>query len=122
MMQAALALPDAPHKEPFEATFATLCGVCPAGCGVEVHVVDSVITRLAPLHDHPHSAVCPRGMKANEIVYSPDRILYPQRRVGARGEGRFERITWDQAFDMLADTLRRIADESGAEATCIYTG
>ena len=121
-MQPTLSLPDAPDKEPLETSITTLCGVCPAGCGVEVHVTDGVITRLTPLHDHPHSAVCPRGMKANEIVYSPDRILYPQRRVGARGEGRFERITWDEAYDILVSNLRCLAAESGPEAVCIYTG
>src|SRR5579862_4044963 len=88
---------------------AGICGVCAAGCGVNVHFLDGRIERLTPLKDHPLGMVCPRGMRAAEIVYSPERLLYPQRRVGARGEGRFERIGWDAAFELLAASLRDVA-------------
>lgn len=100
----------------------SMCGVCAAGCGVNVHLVDGRIDRLTPLKDHPLGIVCPRGMRAPEVVYSPDRLLYPQRRVGARGEGRFERISWDEAYRIWVDGLKRIADRHGPEALCIYTG
>lgn len=103
-------------------TVASMCGVCAAGCGVNVHLVDGRIDRLTPLKDHPLGIVCPRGMRAREIVYSPDRLLYPQRRVGARGEGRFERITWDEAYDVWVSVLERIVDQHGPESMCIYTG
>ncbi|MBT4888098.1 MAG: molybdopterin-dependent oxidoreductase, partial [Rhodospirillales bacterium] len=82
---------------------ASVCGVCPAGCGVNVHLNDGRIERLTPLRDHPLGYVCPRGMKAAEIVYSEDRLLYPQRRVGERGEGKFEQISWNEAFEMLVE-------------------
>ena len=101
---------------------ASMCGVCAAGCGVNVHLIDGRIERLTPLKDHPLGIVCPRGMRAREIVYSPDRLLYPQRRVGARGEGRFERIGWDEAYDLWIGALRQIAARHGPEAVCIYTG
>ena len=105
-----------------EETITSLCGVCPSGCGAEVHLVDGRIVRLAPIPGHPSSALCPRGLKAPEIVYSPDRLLYPQCRVGERGAGRFERITWDEAYDAIVANLRRIAAEHGPEAVGIYTG
>ena len=91
-------------------TITSMCGVCPAGCGAEVHLVDGRITRMTPIKDHPSSVLCPRGMKAPEIVYAPDRLLYPQRRIGARGEGRFERITWDEATftDYIKDPRAKI--------------
>ena len=101
---------------------AGVCGVCAAGCGVNVHFVDGRIDRLTPLKNHPLGMVCPRGMRAAEIVYSPERLLYPQRRVGARGEGRFERIGWDEAFESLVASLRDVAARHGPEAACIYTG
>ena len=110
-------MPTPPHQ-----TITSVCGVCPAGCGVHVHLENGKILRTAPIKGHPYSAVCPRGMKAPEIVYSPDRLLYPQQRVGARGEGRFQRISWDQAYDDIVGNLRRIADEYGPEAVAIYTG
>jgi len=100
----------------------SLCGVCPAGCGVEVHLRGGKIERVAPWKDHPQGLICPRGAAAPEIVYSPDRLLYPERRVGARGEGRFERISWDQAYDFLVERLQQIARQHGPEAVSIYTG
>ena len=111
-------MPTPPHHQ----TITSVCGICPAGCGVNVHLEDGKIVRLAPIKGHPHSAVCPRGMKTPEIVYSPDRLLYPQQRVGDRGEGRFQRIGWDAAYDDIVGNLRRIADEHGPEAVTTYTG
>jgi anaerobic selenocysteine-containing dehydrogenase len=61
-------------------------------------------------------------MHAPEVVYSPDRLLYPERRVGARGEGRFERIAWDDAYDLLVERLRAIAAAHGPQAVALYTG
>lgn len=103
-------------------TVISMCGVCSSGCGAEVHLEEGRITRLTPIREHPYSVLCTRGMKASEIVYSPDRLLYPQRRTGARGDGQFERITWDEAYDTIVANLRRIAAEHGPEAVGIYTG
>jgi anaerobic selenocysteine-containing dehydrogenase len=99
-----------------------ICGICPAGCGVNIHMVDGRIDRLTPLKGHPNGIVCPRGLRAREIIYSPDRLLYPQRRVGERGAGEFERITWDDAYEIMVDNLLRIAREHGPEALALYTG
>jgi anaerobic selenocysteine-containing dehydrogenase len=99
-----------------------MCGVCDGGCGVNVHLLDGRIERLTPIKDHPLGIVCPRGTRAAEVVYSEDRLLYPQRRVGARGEGRFETITWDQAFDYWVEKLEAIKARFGPEAVCMYTG
>jgi anaerobic selenocysteine-containing dehydrogenase len=99
-----------------------LCGICPAGCLNQIHLVDGKIERIQPLNDHPYSIVCTRGAQAKEIVYSPDRLLYPQRRVGRRGEGTFERITWDEAYDFIVNKLNKIADQYGPQAAAIYTG
>jgi anaerobic selenocysteine-containing dehydrogenase len=118
--------PTADYTTPTSATsretVAGICGVCPAGCGVNIHLVDGRIERLTPLRDHPLGFVCPRGARAAEIVYSPDRILYPQKRIGARGEGKFEPISWDEAYGMLVGGLRGIAARHGPEAAAIYTG
>lgn len=103
-------------------TVTGICGICPGGCGVDIHLKDGRIERLTPLKGHPLGIVCPRGARAAEIVYSPDRILYPRRRAGPRGSGRFERITWDAAYDLLVGALRRTAAAYGPEAAAIYTG
>ncbi|MDH5555706.1 MAG: molybdopterin-dependent oxidoreductase [Alphaproteobacteria bacterium] len=111
-----------PTLPPSRETVAGVCGVCPAGCGVHIHLADGKIERLTPLRDHPLGFVCPRGARAADIVYSEDRILYPQRRIGACGEGKFERISWDEAYDILIGGLRDIAARYGPEAAAIYTG
>jgi anaerobic selenocysteine-containing dehydrogenase len=99
-------------------TISGVCGVCPAGCGVELELEDGKIARLKPLKGHPLGIVCPRGTRAPEIVYSPDRLAYPQRRV----DGKLQRITWDEAFDLMAERLQAIAAEHGPEALAVYTG
>ncbi len=105
-----------------EVTVPGLCGVCAAGCGVDVVLRAGRIERLHPRKHHPQGIVCTRGTRAAEIVYAPERLLYPQRRVGERGEGRFERITWDDAYDLFVDRLHAIAREHGPEALAVYTG
>ncbi len=99
-----------------------LCGICPSGCLNQIYLQDGKIERMAPLRDHLDSSLCARGSRAKEIVYSPDRILYPQRRVGPRGAGRFERITWDQAYEHIVGKLGDISQQYGPEAAAIYTG
>ena len=103
-------------------SIAAVCGVCPAGCGVNVHFDNEKISRLTPLKDHPLGVVCPRGAQAHEIVYSNDRVLYPQKRVGARGEGRFECIGWEEAYDLWITALKKTAKNHGPEAIATYTG
>jgi anaerobic selenocysteine-containing dehydrogenase len=99
-----------------------ICGICDAGCGVEVHLVDGEIKRVVPLPDHPQGSTCPRGQHTDEIVYSPDRLLYPLRRCGPKGSADFERVAWEQAYQAILAGLRRTADRHGPEAICMYTG
>jgi anaerobic selenocysteine-containing dehydrogenase len=111
---------DAPEVADTEV--AGLCGVCAAGCGVDIVLHNGKIQRIKPRKEHARGIVCTRGTRAAEVVYSPDRLLYPQRRIGERGEGRFERISWDAAYTFIVDKLRAIAAEHGPEALATYTG
>jgi anaerobic selenocysteine-containing dehydrogenase len=99
-----------------------LCGVCPEGCVNLIHMVDGKIERLQPIKGDPDSIVCPRGMSAKEVVYSPDRILYPQMRIGERGEGRFKRISWDEAYDFIVEKIKSLSDRYGPQSLAVYTG
>jgi anaerobic selenocysteine-containing dehydrogenase len=83
---------------------------------------DGRISRVAPLKGHPKGICCPRGTHAAEIVYSPDRLRHPLKRVGERGAGHFARVSWDEALDTIAGQLKRIAMEHGPQAVCMYTG
>lgn len=110
------------HTTQHTTVVTSMCGICPSACGVNIHLVDGKIERLTPIKGHPAGIVCPRGLRAKEIVYSPDRLLYPQKRVGERGENRFERISWDEAYEMMVSNLKQIAAQYGPEAAAIYTG
>ena len=99
-----------------------VCGVCDAGCSVHVVVEDGVLKQVRPRNDHPNGSCCIRGNHAPEIVYSPDRVLYPLRRTGTKGTMDFERISWNEALDTIADRLKAVAAAYGPQSLCMYTG
>jgi len=99
-----------------------LCGVCPAGCWVEVAVSDGKMVDIREDTGHSLGTICRLGEHAPEIVYSEHRLKYPMKRSGPKGTYDFERITWDEAYDIIAENLNKIKKESGAEAVAIYTG
>ena len=103
-------------------TVTGVCGICPGGCGVNIELVDGKIESISPLKDHPVGVVCVRGIHAKEIVYSKDRLRYPLLRTGAKGDGEFERIGWDEALDRIADAFQKIKREYGPEAVMSYFG
>lgn len=100
----------------------SVCGICPGGCGVYAKLEGERLTKLRPLPGHPVGIVCPRGARASEIVYSPDRLQQPLLRTGERGEGKFRPIGWDEALDRIADAFQGIKKEHGAEAVMTYFG
>jgi cysteine desulfurase NifS len=71
---------------------------------------------------HPLGMLCRRGAHTPEIVYSEHRLRHPMKRVGPKGTHEFERITWDEAYDLIVERLNAIKRESGPEAMSIYTG
>ncbi len=105
-------------------TFRSVCALdCPDACSLLVDVEDGRAKRLRgdPSHPVTRGFLCAKVTRYLEREYSPDRLLYPQRRVGAKGEGRFERVSWDEALDGIAARLRSIADEFGPEAILPYS-
>ena len=95
---------------------------CGSRCALRHHVKDGVIAYTTTDNtgddvygDHQVRA-CLRGRSFRKRVYNADRLKYPMKRVGKRGEGRFERISWDEAFATIADNLKRIKNTYGNEA------
>ena len=81
---------------------------CGGACLLRVHVKDGVITRIETDDAaEPQHRACWRGRAYRQRVYSPDRVLYPLKRVGNRGEGKFERISWDEALNTVANEIKR---------------
>ena len=99
-----------------------LCGICPAGCWVEAAFEKDKLIDIRADSNHTLGMICRRGKHAPEIVYSKHRIKYPMKRVGPKGSYDFSRISWEEAYDLIAENLSRIKKESGPEAVCIYTG
>ena len=96
---------------------------CPDTCALLVTIDNGHATKLRgdPAHPVTRGFLCGKVAQYLEREYSPRRLLHPQRRVGRKGEGRFERISWDEALDTIATRLRAIADEFGPEAILPYS-
>jgi len=96
---------------------------CPDCCSLLVTVENGRGTKLRgdPAHPVTRGFLCGKVAQYLEHEYSPGRLLYPQRRVGAKGEGRFERISWDEALDGIALRLKAVAAEAGPEAILPYS-
>lgn len=100
-----------------------VCGICPAGCWVNVkydHI--GKLSEVRADDSSPFGTVCRLGEHSADIVYSKDRLHYPMRRKGPKGSHNFERISWDDAYEIIVENLNRLKSEHGAESTCIYTG
>ncbi|MCD6289812.1 MAG: molybdopterin oxidoreductase family protein [Anaerolineae bacterium] len=104
-------------------------GVCPHDCPdtcawiVTVDRTTGRAIRLRGAEDHPitRGFLCTKVNHYLERTYHPERLLHPLRRTGAKGKGRFERITWDEALDEIAQRLKEIIERYGAEAILPYS-
>ena len=90
-----------------------LCNMCRNKCAGFARVEDSTITKLNPNHYFPKSRnmLCPKGNSAIQAIYDKDRLKYPLIRVGNRGDGRYKRVTWDEAYEYIKEKLVKIVDE-----------
>jgi anaerobic selenocysteine-containing dehydrogenase len=97
---------------------------CPDGCNWVVTVEDGRAVRLRGNRDHPFTAgaLCAKVNGYLDHTRAPDRILHPLRRVGRKGEGRFERISWEAALSEIAERLQAIAATHGGEAIWPFQG
>lgn len=99
-----------------------VCGICPAGCWVDVALNDGKLVDIRQDNDNTLGAICLRGKYAPDIIYSPHRLQYPMKRIGPKGTYEFERISWNKAYGIIVERLNTIKRESGPEAVTIYTG
>lgn len=92
---------------------------CVGSCGINAFVKDDTIVKVEPADfpDNAYHRICLRGISnAMQRVYSPDRVKYPMKRVGERGSGEFERITWEQAIDLIYEKMKYNIDTYGPTA------
>jgi thiosulfate reductase/polysulfide reductase chain A len=95
--------------------------MCTVRCPIQVTVEDGQVTFL---QGNPHvpamkGAVCPRGAAGSALITDPERPQMPMIRAGARGEGKWRKVSWDEAFDYVADRLKEVKDKYGAKGIAL---
>jgi len=100
-----------------------ICGLCSAGCWIIAEYDDhGKIVKVSPEKKTPMGYICRIGEHSPDIVYSPDRLLYPMKRKGSRENYDFEKISWHTAYEIIAEKLISIKKKYGPEACAVYTG
>jgi len=91
---------------------------CQDTCAWVAHVEDDRVVRVEGAREHPFTrgVLCAKINDYEKRTYAPDRLLFPLRRTGSKGEGQFERVSWDAAVDAIADRFAAIIAEYGGEA------
>ncbi|MCK4274494.1 MAG: molybdopterin-dependent oxidoreductase [Dehalococcoidales bacterium] len=94
------------------------------GCGCEIYVQDGKVVRVEGDKNHPFNMgrLCPKGLAIPQYMYHPDRVTHPLKRVGERGEGKWQRITWDEALDTIEKKFKDIREKHGAESVIFCQG
>ena len=97
---------------------------CHGGCGAKVYVKDGKFLKVEGDENHPwhEGRLCPRALALRQYIHHPDRLQYPLKRVGERGDGKWQRISWDEALDTCEHRLREIRDKWGAESVIFGQG
>ena len=104
----------------------SLCAICSPGihCGVDCYVKDGQVIRVEGTPGHPlnNGKLCTKGSSLRNYVYRTDRIKTPLKRIGERGDGRFEPITWDEAYAIIAEKLNAVKAQYGASSVAFFSG
>ena len=103
---------------------ANVCLQCPAGCGILVRVVNGRAVKIEgnPAHPINEGRLCPKGHIGLQLLYDPDRIKGPMRRVGDRGAGKWQPIGWDEALTLVADRLKVLRQKSEPHKLIFMSG
>lgn len=109
------------HQEVWRST---ICQQCQAGCGLLVRVVDGRAVKIEgnPLHPSNKGKICPKAQAGLQVLYDPDRIKGPMRRVGERGEGQWEPVSWDEAIGQVVSRLAELRDGGQPHTVVFLTG
>ena len=101
-------------------THHSFCRICESMCGLELEVEGGRITQIRPDEAHVASSgfACVKGLKQHKLYDSPDRLRYPEKRIGDR----WERISWEQALEEIGAKLRSLRAEQGPDSVAMYLG
>jgi thiosulfate reductase/polysulfide reductase chain A len=107
-----------------EKTLRSICQACHCNCGVIVHIENGKVTRVTGDPNHPMNRgfICVKGQAQPDLLYHADRLKYPLKRTGARGEGKWQRVSWDDVLDQIGARLAEIQEKYGTESIAVMTG
>ena len=114
--------PEVKAGEKAVPTFCAMCGPS-LGCGIYAIVKDGKFVRVEGMKESPlnRGKNCPKAHAAPQWVYNSQRLKYPMRRTGPRGSGKFEKISWDKAIDLIAEKLKEQKEKYGPESLAILS-
>lgn len=96
----------------------SICRICGSRCGIDAHVENGRLVKVSAMKEHPINRLCVKAQAIPDLLYSPQRITYPMRRVN----GAWQKISWDAALDIIADKLSGIRERYGAKALVVHLG
>ncbi len=104
----------------------SLCAICSPShhCGLDCYVKDGRLLKVEGTREHPYNKgyICAKGVNNRDYVYRADRIQTPLRRTGERGEGRFEPISWEEAYREIAEKLLALREEYSPHSVAFFSG
>lgn len=104
----------------------TMCDMCTplCHCGIDAYVKDGRVVKIEGTKGHPmnNGVLCTKGANNRAYIYRKDRLTTPLRRVGPKGSGQFEAISWDGAYELIAEKLSAAKAEYGADSVVFYSG
>jgi anaerobic selenocysteine-containing dehydrogenase len=115
---------EKPNVPGVEKWIPTVCAQCMGGCGILVRVIDGWAVNIAgnPLHPVNRGTLCPKGIAGLHGLYDPDRIRSPLKRVGKRGEGRWQPISWDEALHLVTEPLKDLRQKGEPHRLVVLGG
>lgn len=108
----------------FDSVTRTHCRMCHGGCGALVYTKNGKVEKIAGDPESPigHGTLCSKGLASAQLAYHPDRLLHPVRRIGPKGSGKWQRISWDEALDAIAEKMLGYKASFGAESVVLGYG
>src|SRR4030042_4717651 len=119
------ALPREGEWIPYEEYWSTgICLQCPGGCGLRIRSVNQWPVKLEGIKDYPINKghLCPKGQSGLQVLYDPDRIRHPLKRKGKRGEGNWEKISWEEGMGLVTRRLKSLRQEGRPQGLMVLGG
>lgn len=107
--------PWTPVPQDGEATYEnSVCTLCPGGCGIVVRKINDRIVKIEGMPSHPvnQGGICALGLSGPQMLYGPDRVTTPMKRSGARGEGKWTPLSWDDAIAEVIERVKKLEEEN----------